>query len=84
MKNIFRFLIGIFVFFLVLFLVGLALLLFSPLILGIALLTLGLFIVGGILVLLLIFFSFIWYLAREEKPLKTDNNYSLDQGKEIK
>ena len=83
MNNIFRFLIGLAVFFMVLLLIGLGLIIISPLI--IAGIIIYLLIAGIILIVYItgVFIAFIWHISQNQPELGKNKTYSIKQGKEV-
>ena len=83
-EDIFRFLAGLVLFFVLLAAAISAALLFSPLIFVGAVSFLALFLIGLVLLGVVAFLALIWYLLRKEEPGKKKNSkYSLKQGKEV-
>lgn len=85
MNNPTRFLIGILLSFVVIASVILLIIIFSP----IAVAGILLFSIIGLIaipiILILLYLTFIWYLSRKEPEKgKSNKNYSIKQGKEVK
>lgn len=83
MKNVFRFIIGLFVFFILLALVGIAAIILSPLVIAGGILILIFILAGSVFALIVGFFAFIWYMSREEPKREKKTDYSIDQGKDV-
>jgi uncharacterized protein (DUF2062 family) len=87
MNNWSRFFVGLMVFFGVIILATVLLVLFSPLILAGTVTFIILGAIAGVIISAIGFFTFIWFLARKEPEVEettASNDYSIDQGKEVK